>query len=54
MGKIQLFGLALLSVLLLSSCDLVEGIFKAGVFGGILLTVLIIGLIWWMIRKVRD
>ena len=34
-----------------SSCQVVEGIFKAGVWVGILIIVVIIALIFWLISK---
>ena len=36
----------------LSSCELVEGIFKAGVWTGIIVVVLVIALVIWLISKV--
>lgn len=43
--------IALLSTTL-ASCDLIEGIFKAGVWTGIIVVVLVIALIIWLISKV--
>ena len=43
--------LALLSTTL-TSCELVEGIFKAGVWTGVIVVVLVLALIIWLIRKV--
>ncbi|MGI8893055.1 MAG: hypothetical protein ACR2GN_06305 [Bacteroidia bacterium] len=40
-----------LFLMLFSSCDLVEGIFKTGFWAGIIVVVLIIALIAWLIRK---
>ncbi|WP_256001887.1 MULTISPECIES: hypothetical protein [Pedobacter] len=36
----------------LMSCDLVEGIFKAGVWTGVIVVVLVLALIIWLISKV--
>lgn len=36
----------------LSSCELVEGIFKAGVWTGVIIVVLMLALIIWLISKV--
>ncbi len=36
----------------LSSCELVEGIFKAGVWTGIIVVVLVVALVIWLISKV--
>jgi len=49
----QLMPLALIILLAttLSSCELVEGIFKAGVWSGIILVVVVIALIIWIAAK---
>ncbi len=36
----------------LSSCELVEGIFKAGVWTGIIVVVIVLALIIWLISKI--
>lgn len=36
----------------LSSCELIEGIFKAGVWTGVIIVVLVIALVIWLISKV--
>ncbi|WP_199136715.1 hypothetical protein [Pedobacter sp. ASV12] len=36
----------------LSSCELVEGIFKAGVWTGIIVVVVVLALIIWLISKI--
>lgn len=36
----------------LSSCELIEGIFKAGVWTGVIVVVIIIALLIWLISKV--
>lgn len=48
------FPLALIAFLstTLASCELVEGIFKAGVWTGVIIVVLVIALIIWLISKV--
>jgi len=46
--------LLLMVLTLFSSCDLVEGIFKAGMGVGIFLVILVVGLIIWIISKVRS
>lgn len=40
--------------MLLSSCQVVEGIFKAGLFVGIIVVVLILAIIFWIITKLRG
>jgi len=46
--------LALIALLTttLASCDLIEGIFKAGVWTGIIVVVLVLALIIWLISKI--
>ena len=38
----------------MSSCAAIEGIFKAGVWVGVLVVVLIVGIIFWIIGKARK
>jgi len=44
----------LMSVCMLSSCEAIGGIFKAGVWSGVLLVVVVIGLIIFIISKVAG
>lgn len=54
MKQYSLFGLlALATAMTLSSCEVVGGIFKAGVWVGILLVVLVVGLILWLVGRGR-
>jgi hypothetical protein len=48
------FPLAIIAFLstTLMSCELVEGIFKAGMWAGIIIVVLVLALIIWVISKV--
>ncbi|SFH41108.1 hypothetical protein [Pedobacter insulae] len=41
-----------LACTLFASCDLIEGIFKAGVWTGVIVVVLVIALVIWLISKV--
>jgi len=36
----------------LTSCELVEGIFKAGVWSGVIIVIVVLALIIWLISKV--
>lgn len=36
----------------LSSCELVEGIFKAGFWSGVIIVVIVLALIIWLLAKV--
>jgi hypothetical protein len=38
-------------LLLLSSCEAIQGIFKAGVYTGIIAVVLVVGVIIWILAK---
>ncbi|RZJ84929.1 MAG: hypothetical protein EOO20_20620 [Chryseobacterium sp.] len=48
------FPLAIVAFLTstLASCSLIEGIFKAGVWSGVIIVVLVLALIIWIISKV--
>lgn len=48
------FPLAFIALLVttLSSCQLVEGIFKAGVWSGIIVVVVVLALIIWLVSKI--
>ncbi|MBN9481980.1 MAG: hypothetical protein J0H46_01395 [Bacteroidetes bacterium] len=50
MKKINL-GILLFLIASLSSCQLIGDIFKAGVWSGILLVVVVVGLIFFVIAK---
>ncbi|MDH5828264.1 hypothetical protein ACFX5U_00670 [Sphingobacterium sp. SG20118] len=41
----------LLTCLSLTSCSVIEGIFKAGVWSGIIVVVIVVGLILWIVSK---
>ena len=47
-------SLAIIAILAttLTSCELVEGIFKAGVWTGIIIVVIVLVLIIWLIAKI--
>lgn len=51
MKKLQLFPLLVL-LLSLSSCEMIGDIFKAGVWSGVILVVVVIGLIIFVLRKI--
>lgn len=45
-------NVALMGVMLsLVSCEAIEGIFKAGMWSGIIIVALIVGLVLWLLRK---
>lgn len=57
MTKINRYSLALVVTTLaltLSSCAAIAGIFKAGLWFGIIAVVVVIAIIFWVINKVRK
>ena len=46
--------LAIIALLMttLSSCSLIEGIFKAGVWSGVIIVVVVLALIIWVVSKI--
>ncbi|MEO6327314.1 MAG: hypothetical protein ABIO55_00190 [Ginsengibacter sp.] len=48
------FALLLILTATLSSCQAIADIFKAGVWVGVIVVVLIIGIILWVIGKARK
>ncbi|MBW8684317.1 phosphatidate cytidylyltransferase [Chitinophaga rhizophila] len=46
-------GLLAFSVMFLSSCEVVGGIFKAGVWVGVLAVAFVVGIILWLIGRGR-
>jgi hypothetical protein len=48
------FPLAMVALLAttLTSCDAIEGIFKAGLWSGIIIVVIVLALIIWIISKI--
>lgn len=51
MKKIVPLSLMSATLLMMTSCSVIEGIFKAGVWTGILIVVIIVALIIWLISK---
>jgi hypothetical protein len=45
--------LLLVASLSIASCELVGGIFKAGVVGGVILVVLVLGVLFWVFGRFR-
>ncbi|MBE9583512.1 hypothetical protein IM792_03550 [Mucilaginibacter sp. JRF] len=44
----------MLAIMSLSSCQLIGDIFKAGVYVGIIIVILVIAIIIWIIRKIAG
>jgi hypothetical protein len=53
-NKSLIGAIALMVILSLSSCEIIGGIFKAGVWVGVLIVVAIIGLIVYLINRSRK
>lgn len=51
-GKIGL--LMILFAVTLTSCEAIAGIFKAGIWVGIVIVVIIVAIIFWLINKARK
>lgn len=52
MGRFSQISILSLGAMLLSSCAVIEGIFKAGMWTGFLIVGLVIALIIWIMVKV--
>ena len=52
-NKLFMVVLLLISALL-SSCEAIADIFKAGVWVGVLIVVLVVGLIFWLISRAKK
>ena len=46
--------LALMIMVFMSSCELAGGIFKAGMWIGVIVVVLVVALVLWLINKIRK
>jgi hypothetical protein len=54
MNQAVAFTLLLISTMMLAGCEFVGDIFEAGVWVGIILVVLIIGLVVWVFSRGRT
>ncbi|WP_197053566.1 MULTISPECIES: hypothetical protein [Sphingobacterium] len=54
MRRTHLLSIAALTTLLLSSCEVIGGIFKAGVWTGIIMVVAVIALLIWIFVKLMG
>lgn len=50
----QMAVLMALMVVTLSSCEAIAGIFKAGLWVGVIIVVVIVAIIFWLINKARK
>jgi uncharacterized membrane protein YkvI len=54
MNQAITFALLLISTMMLAGCELVGDIFEAGIWVGVILVVLIIGLVVWLFSRGRT
>lgn len=54
MKKLGLLSISLFSLMLLTSCEAVETIFKAGMWWGIILVVGVLGIILWLFSRGKN
>ena len=52
--NISILFIAFFLLTTLSSCEAIAGIFKAGIWTGIIVVVLVVGLILWLIGRGRK
>ena len=48
------FTLLVFSTVMLAGCELVGDIFQAGVWMGVILVILVVGLVVWLFSKARS
>jgi hypothetical protein len=51
MNRISLLLIGFLAMLSFSSCEVIGGIFKAGVWTGVLIVAAVVGLLIWIIAR---
>lgn len=54
MKRYSLIALIVASTTLLTSCEVIGGIFKAGVWSGIIVVVIVIALVLWLLSKIMG
>jgi uncharacterized membrane protein YkvI len=54
MNQTVAFTLLVISTIMLAGCELVGDIFEAGVWVGVILVILVIGLIVWLFSRGRT
>lgn len=52
-AKLPLILLLVLLAVSSSGCEVVEGIFKAGLLVGVIMVVIVVALLMWIVRKMR-
>lgn len=54
MKRFSYISVFALAITMLTSCEVIGGIFKAGVWSGVILVVVVIAIIVWIIAKVAG
>jgi uncharacterized membrane protein YkvI len=54
MNQVVAFTLLVISTIMLAGCELVGDIFEAGVWVGVILVILVIGLVVWLFSRGRT
>lgn len=54
MKRFSYFTVFALAITMLTSCEVIGGIFKAGVWSGVILVVLVIAVVVWIIAKIAG
>jgi len=54
MKKLSLYSMSIFTILLLTSCEAVETIFKAGMWWGIIVVVGIVALLLWLFSRGKN
>ena len=52
--SLSLSAMFTMAIMLLSSCEAIGGIFKAGMWVGVIVVVIIVAIVLWLIGKVRK
>ena len=51
MKRFNLIALLITTTMMLTSCEVIGGIFKAGIWSGIIMVVVVVGLLIWLASK---
>lgn len=54
MKKLSIYSMSIFAILLLTSCEAVETIFKAGMWWGIIVVVGIVALLLWLFSRGKN
>ena len=53
MNKVSIGSLLAFAVVFLTSCELIGGVFKVGMWVGVILVILVVAIVLWLLRKIR-